>query len=82
MKKKIAVVLFSVLLVTSVFAGGAQEAASSDKTTVKMFHLKVEIKDALDEYAAQYSAATPGVTVEVETLGGGADYGGDRKSVV
>jgi raffinose/stachyose/melibiose transport system substrate-binding protein len=80
MKKKIAVVLFSVLLVTSVFAGGAQEAASSDKTTVKMFHLKVEIKDALDEYAAQYSAATPGVTVEVETLGGGADYGGALKA--
>ncbi len=79
MKKKITVVLFSVLLVASIFAGGAQEAASGD-TTVTMFQLKVEIKDALDAYAAKYSAATPGVTVAVETLGGGADFGGALKA--
>ena len=61
----------------SVFAAGEVEKAdqAGDKT-VKMFQLKVEIKDALDAYAADYSAATDGVTVEVESLGGGADYGG------
>lgn len=47
---------------------------------VKMFQLKVEIKDAIDAYAAKYSAATPGVTVTVETLGGGGDYGGALKA--
>jgi len=45
-----------------------------------MFQLKVEIKDALDSYAAKYTAANPGVTVKVETLGGGGDYGGAMKA--
>ncbi|MCP5453575.1 MAG: carbohydrate ABC transporter substrate-binding protein [Spirochaetaceae bacterium] len=47
---------------------------------VNMFQLKVEIKDALDGYAAAYSAAHPGVTVKVETLGGGQDFGGAMKA--
>lgn len=80
MKKTIAVVLLTLMLVSSVFAGGAQETADTGDKTVTMFQLKVEIKDALDGYAAQYSAATPGVTVEVETLGGGADFGGALKA--
>ena len=80
MKKTFAVVLMILMLVSSVFAGGAQETADSGDKTVTMFQLKVEIKDALDGYAAQYSAATPGVTVEVETLGGGADFGGALKA--
>lgn len=47
---------------------------------VNMFQLKVEIDSALQEYSKQYSEATPGVTVKVETLGGGADYGGTMKA--
>jgi len=47
---------------------------------INMFQLKVEIKDAIDGYAAAYSAAHPGVTVKVETLGGGGDYGGALKA--
>lgn len=47
---------------------------------VNMFQLKVEIDSALQEYAKKYSEATPGVTVKVETLGGGADYGGAMKA--
>jgi len=54
--------------------------AAPSPVTVNMFQLKVEIKDALDTYAAKYSAATPGVTVSVETLGGGADFGGAMKA--
>ncbi|MDD3423805.1 MULTISPECIES: ABC transporter substrate-binding protein [Sphaerochaeta] len=74
-------VAFSLMLVLAagtVFGAGTQEAAK--ETTVNMFQLKVEIKDAIDGYAAAYSAATPGVTVKVETLGGGADYGGALKA--
>ncbi len=58
-------------------AGGAEQPKSA---TVNMFQLKVEIKDALDSYAAKYTAANPGVTVKVETLGGGGDYGGAMKA--
>jgi raffinose/stachyose/melibiose transport system substrate-binding protein len=39
-----------------VFGAGTKEAEK--ETTVNMFQLKVEIKDAIDEYAATYSAAT------------------------
>ncbi len=60
------------------FSSGAAE--KSKDVTVNMFQLKVEIKDAIDGYAAQYSAANPGVTVKVETLGGGGDYGGAMKA--
>jgi raffinose/stachyose/melibiose transport system substrate-binding protein len=45
-----------------------------------MFQLKVEIDSALQAFAAAYSEATPGVTVKIETLGGGADYGGALKA--
>lgn len=58
----------------------AETATQAGAVTVNMFQLKVEIKDAIDAYAAKYSAATPGVTVKVETLGGGGDYGGAMKA--
>jgi raffinose/stachyose/melibiose transport system substrate-binding protein len=61
---------------------GLGAALSAAPTTVSMFQLKVEIKDALDAYAAKYSAAHPGVTVSVETLGGGADFGGALKAKI
>ncbi|MCE5255889.1 MAG: extracellular solute-binding protein, partial [Spirochaetaceae bacterium] len=57
-------------------------AAPSKPVTITMFQLKVEIKDALDAYAAKYSASHPGVTVNVESLGGGADFGGALKAKI
>jgi raffinose/stachyose/melibiose transport system substrate-binding protein len=76
--KVLAFTLVFSLITSSLFASGTTE--QSGETTVNMFQLKVEIKDALDAYAAQYSAATDGVTVKVETLGGGGDYGGAMKA--
>ncbi len=66
------------LIAGNVFGSGTTE--ESKDTTVNMFQLKVEIKDAIDAYAAEYSAAHDGVTVKVETLGGGGDYGGALKA--
>jgi len=56
------------------------EKEKPKEVAVNMFQLKVEIKDALDAYAVKYSAANPGTTVKVETLGGGGDYGGALKA--
>jgi raffinose/stachyose/melibiose transport system substrate-binding protein len=70
------------IMVMSLALGASLMAAPSKPVTVTMFQLKVEIKDALDAYAAQYSAAHPGVTVNVETLGGGADFGGALKAKI
>ena len=76
--KVLAIALVFATVTSVVFGAGATE--KSGEVTVNMFQLKVEIKDAIDAYAAQYSAATPGVTVKVETLGGGGDYGGAMKA--
>jgi len=69
--------ILTMVLILSLGLGFSVAAAP---VTVNMFQLKVEIKDALDAYAATYSAAHPGVTVAVETLGGGADFGGAMKA--
>lgn len=79
--KKFLIVLFVLSgFTTFVFANGQGAGSDSEEVVVNMFQLKVEIKDAIDAYAAQYSAQMPGVTVRVETLGGGADYGGTLKA--
>jgi len=80
--KKVLSLLLMVMLAAALFAGGQQGDSMDDggDVTVTMFQLKVEIKDALDAYAAKYSEMTPGVTVKVETLGGGADFGGAMKA--
>lgn len=58
----------------------ATPTAAAKDATVSMFQLKVEIDPALQAYAKKYTEATPGVTVKVETLGGGADYAGAMKA--
>lgn len=77
MKRVFSVLLIALLAVSLVFAGGKQDGQKA--AGVKVFQLKVEIKDAIDAYAASYSAAS-GVPVTVETLGGGGDYGGALKA--
>ena len=72
--------VLAMVLTLSLLGGAALVAAPA--TAVTMMQLKVEIKDALDTYAAKYSAAHPGVTVSVETLGGGADFGGALKAKI
>ncbi|EFW38571.1 ABC transporter, solute-binding protein [Treponema phagedenis F0421] len=83
--KKITKKIIGILLVTClcgvVSCAKSEDTASSGKV-INMFQLKVEIKDALDAYAAQYSAENSGVTVKVETLGGGGDYGGVLKAKI
>ncbi|MEA4897875.1 ABC transporter substrate-binding protein [Bacillota bacterium Meth-B3] len=74
MKKIIALAL------TLLFAFGMISSAYAEDVTVTMFQLKVEIDAALQEFAKQYNASHPGVTVNVETLGGGADYHGALKA--
>lgn len=81
--RKIVTRLVTVGAIAAILLGGVSCAKKVEKpkeVTVNMFQLKVEIKDALDAYAAKYSAAHPGTTVKVETLGGGGDYGGALKA--
>jgi len=69
------------LALTLLLALGMIPVANAEQdVTVTMFQLKVEIDSALQAFAAAYSEATPGVTVKIETFGGGADYGAALKA--
>ena len=79
MKKVLAVLAACCITASLAFSMGGSEGGNKN-ATVKMFQLKVEIKDAIDAYAAAYSAAHPEGAVKVETLGGGGDYAGALKA--
>lgn len=77
MRKLLSLVLASMFLI-----GLLAIPAMAEDVEVNLYNLKVEINDALTAFAKRYSDATPGVTVNVETLGGGADYGGGLKAKI
>ncbi|MBS4210092.1 ABC transporter substrate-binding protein [Bacillus sp. FJAT-50079] len=56
--------------------GGSKE----EKITLNLFQFKVEIADQLAEMIKEYEAEHPNVTVKLETVGGGADYGAALKA--
>lgn len=70
----------TVFMLVLAMTGCSPKPEQAKNIEINMFQLKVEIKDAIDGYAASYSAAHPGVTVKVESLGGGGDYGGALKA--
>ena len=72
--------LLSLVLATAFLAGLLAFPALAEDVEVKVYQLKVEINEAITAFAKRYSDATEGVTVTVETLGGGADYGGGLKA--
>ncbi|MCM3748120.1 sugar ABC transporter substrate-binding protein [Paenibacillus pasadenensis] len=67
--------------------GGGNEAASNnsgsnsgEKVTLNIFQFKVEIADAMNRLKADYEKENPNVTLNIETMGGGADYGAGLKA--
>jgi raffinose/stachyose/melibiose transport system substrate-binding protein len=74
--KKIVALALTLLLALGMFSF----ANAEQNVTVTMFQLKVEIDSALQAFATLYNESHPGVTVKIETLGGGADYGGALKA--
>lgn len=85
--KKLLATVLSASLLCGTLAGcgssssstGATDNSSSAGKTVKVFQLKVEINDALQELAKKYEEET-GVKVEITSVGGGADYGAALKA--
>jgi raffinose/stachyose/melibiose transport system substrate-binding protein len=88
--KKGMIILMSAVLMTSLFsgcsnkdnvkdAGAGAKAGEKDKVTLKVFQFKVEIAEAFNRMVKDYEKET-GVKVEVETVGGGADYGSALKA--
>lgn len=59
--------------------GGASNSSSAGNKTVNICQLKVEINDQLQSLAKKYEEET-GVKVNVNSVGGGADYGATLKA--
>ena len=65
-------------------AGDSSAEKSSDKSAekvkVNIFQFKVEVKDALEDAAEKYMAENPNVELNIQTVGGGDDYGAALRS--
>ncbi len=60
--------------------GAGTGAGAQKEVTVKIFQFKVEIAEQLNKLKAEYEKAHPGVKLQIETVGGGADYGAALKA--
>ncbi|MGI2297664.1 extracellular solute-binding protein [Paenibacillus sp. GXUN7292] len=89
MKKLSFSILILVLAMSIVLAGCGSSNKPSDsekgkdsgkQVTIKMFQFKVEIAEQLQRMIKEYESLHPGVKIEVETVGGGADYGAALKA--
>ncbi|ASS66602.1 MULTISPECIES: extracellular solute-binding protein [unclassified Paenibacillus] len=59
---------------------GTSGGDSGKKVTLNIFQFKVEIADAMNRLKADYEKEHPNVTLNVETMGGGADYSAGLKA--
>ncbi|MFD2611703.1 ABC transporter substrate-binding protein [Paenibacillus gansuensis] len=63
--------------------GGSSGGNGGGKTkTIKLFNFKVEIAEALDRMKADYEKEHPGIKLQIESMGGGQDYGAGLKAKV
>lgn len=76
-KKLVALTVMATLTLSmGVFTGcGSSSTKTDEKVTVDIFQFKVEAKDALESAVKEYEDKNPNVTINVETVGGGSDYG-------
>lgn len=80
--KKLMALTCALTITTGLFAScGTSSSSSTDKNvTVDIFQFKVEAKTALDKAVSDYESTHKNVTINVQTVGGGQDYGAALKS--
>ena len=78
MKKRVLALLLVVVMIAGFAASSGKASAAANealKGTLDIFQFKVEINDALIAATKRYMELNPGVKVNLETVGGGDDYG-------
>ncbi len=61
-------------------ATGTAGQSPAKNVTINIFQFKVEIADALNKLKDVYESEHPGVKLNIETVGGGGDYGAALKA--
>jgi raffinose/stachyose/melibiose transport system substrate-binding protein len=85
-KKGLSIALISAMTVSALLVGCGSKQNSTNsgdsgkKATVDIFQFKVEANDALQKAAKTYMNEHKNVTINVQTVGGGQDYGAALKS--
>ncbi|GIP34990.1 ABC transporter substrate-binding protein [Paenibacillus sp. J2TS4] len=61
--------------------GNGEAGTGGEKqVTLKIFQFKVEIAEQLTQLATEYMNENPGVKIQIDTVGGGSDYGAALKA--
>ncbi len=87
MKKIGSGILTAGLLLTLAACGNAADSGGEsagkgkgDVTEIDIFQFKVEFKDQFEALAKKYEEENEGIKINIETVGGGSDYGAALKS--
>ncbi len=87
--KKLLIYVLSIMAILSITACGGNQNSSntsnssskdSEPVTIDIYQFKVEIAEAFEELANEYMKENPNVTINIETVGGGADYGASLRA--
>ncbi|QEK11508.1 carbohydrate ABC transporter substrate-binding protein [Crassaminicella thermophila] len=83
--KRLIAFVMTVLMTSMLFAGCASKeqkevSEEKDKVEVNVFQFKVEIAKELEEAVLAYEKEHPNVKINVQTVGGGDDYGAALKA--
>ncbi|GAA0714557.1 ABC transporter substrate-binding protein [Paraclostridium ghonii] len=83
LKKVLSLLTVTMLVATSVVgcgSSGGNSKKDGDKVKVDIVQFKVEAKDSLEKAAKEYEKKNPNVDINIETVGGGNEYGPALKS--
>jgi len=75
MKKYVKGMVLGGAMLLTACGGGTEEAKPVEKTVVDIFQFKVEIAEQFDELSQIYMESHPNIEINIETVGGGDDYG-------
>ncbi len=78
--KKVLIVFALTLTLVVPIVGCESEEEEEEEVTVDMFQFKVEVRDELEEAAEVYMEENPNVVLDIQTVGGGDDYGAALRS--